>query len=43
MDYLLKTEPTVYSFASLEKEKTTVWDGVDESGGGEEFARDEAG
>jgi predicted RNA-binding protein with PUA-like domain len=28
MDYLLKTEPTVYSFASLEKEKTTVWDGV---------------
>jgi predicted RNA-binding protein with PUA-like domain len=28
MDYLLKTEPPVYSFASLEKEKTTVWDGV---------------
>jgi len=28
MDYLLKTEPTVYSFANLEKEKTTVWDGV---------------
>ena len=28
MDYLLKTEPTVYSFASLEKEKTTIWDGV---------------
>ena len=28
MDYLLKTEPTVYSFADLVKEKTTIWDGV---------------
>jgi predicted RNA-binding protein with PUA-like domain len=28
MDYLLKTEPTVYSFANLEREQTTVWDGV---------------
>jgi predicted RNA-binding protein with PUA-like domain len=28
MNYLLKTEPTVYSFASLEREKTTTWDGV---------------
>lgn len=28
MDYLLKTEPTTYSFADLEKDKTTVWDGV---------------
>jgi len=28
MDYLLKTEPTVYSFANLVSEKTTVWDGV---------------
>jgi predicted RNA-binding protein with PUA-like domain len=28
MDYLLKTEPTVYSFSNLEKEKTTIWDGV---------------
>ena len=28
MDYLLKTEPTVYSFAHLEREKTTIWDGV---------------
>ena len=28
MDYLLKTEPTVYSFANLEREKTTIWDGV---------------
>jgi predicted RNA-binding protein with PUA-like domain len=28
MDYLLKTEPTVYSFADLEREKSTIWDGV---------------
>lgn len=28
MDYLLKTEPTVYSFTNLEKEKSTIWDGV---------------
>jgi len=28
MDYLLKTEPTVYSFADLEREKITLWDGV---------------
>jgi predicted RNA-binding protein with PUA-like domain len=28
MDYLLKTEPSVYSFANLQKEKTTIWDGV---------------
>jgi predicted RNA-binding protein with PUA-like domain len=28
MYYLLKTEPTVYSYADLEREKTTVWDGV---------------
>jgi len=28
MDYLLKTEPTVYSFGDLEREKVTVWDGV---------------
>ena len=28
MDYLLKTEATVYSFADLEREKTTIWDGV---------------
>ncbi len=28
MDYLLKTEPTVYSFANLDREKTTIWDGV---------------
>lgn len=28
MDYLLKTEPTVYSFADLERERETIWDGV---------------
>jgi predicted RNA-binding protein with PUA-like domain len=28
MDYVLKTEPTVYSFADLEREQNTVWDGV---------------
>jgi predicted RNA-binding protein with PUA-like domain len=28
MDYLLKTEPSTYSFADLQKEGTTVWDGV---------------
>jgi predicted RNA-binding protein with PUA-like domain len=28
MDYLLKTEPTVYSLADLEREQNTIWDGV---------------
>jgi predicted RNA-binding protein with PUA-like domain len=28
MDYLLKTEPSVYSFADLQREKSTIWDGV---------------
>ena len=28
MDYLLKTEPSVYSFNDLQREGTTVWDGV---------------
>ena len=28
MDYLLKTEPSTYSFTDLEREKTTVWDGI---------------
>jgi predicted RNA-binding protein with PUA-like domain len=28
MNYLLKTEPTVYSFLSLQRDKTTIWDGV---------------
>src|SRR5262245_34862240 len=26
--WLLKTEPTVYSYADLERDKKTVWDGV---------------
>lgn len=28
MFYLLKTEPSVYSFSDLQRDKTTVWDGV---------------
>ena len=28
MPYLLKTEPTVYSFADLLREGSTIWDGV---------------
>jgi predicted RNA-binding protein with PUA-like domain len=28
MPYLLKTEPAAYSFADLEREGETVWDGV---------------
>jgi predicted RNA-binding protein with PUA-like domain len=28
MDYLLKTEPSTYSYADLQREKTTIWDGV---------------
>jgi predicted RNA-binding protein with PUA-like domain len=28
MDYLLKTEPTAYSYADLQRDKTTIWDGV---------------
>ncbi|HXR32859.1 MAG TPA: EVE domain-containing protein [Verrucomicrobiae bacterium] len=28
MDYLLKTEPTEYSFAELQKDGETAWDGV---------------
>jgi predicted RNA-binding protein with PUA-like domain len=27
-DYLLKTEPSEYSFADLQRDKGTVWDGV---------------
>lgn len=27
-DYLLKTEPSAYSFANLQRDKATVWDGV---------------
>jgi predicted RNA-binding protein with PUA-like domain len=28
MDYLLKTEPSTYSFADLQRDKYTIWDGV---------------
>ena len=28
MPYLLKTEPSEYSFSDLERDKSTVWDGV---------------
>lgn len=28
MNYLLKTEPSVYSFDNLLRDKSTVWDGV---------------
>lgn len=28
MPYLLKTEPDAYSFADLERDEETVWDGV---------------
>jgi len=28
MPYLLKTEPSVYSFADLQREQNTIWDGV---------------
>ncbi len=27
-DYLLKTEPSVYSFENLQRDEVTVWDGV---------------
>ena len=28
MYYLLKTEPSTYSFADLQRDKATIWDGV---------------
>jgi len=28
MDYLLKTEPSSYSFSDLQHDQTTTWDGV---------------
>ena len=28
LDYLLKTEPSAYSFEDLQRDKTTTWDGV---------------
>jgi len=31
--WLLKTEPSVYSYSDLERDKLTVWDGVTSPGG----------
>jgi len=28
LDYLLKTEPAEYAYADLQRDKTTLWDGV---------------
>jgi predicted RNA-binding protein with PUA-like domain len=28
MNYLLKTEPSTYSFTDLQRDKETIWDGV---------------
>jgi predicted RNA-binding protein with PUA-like domain len=28
MDYLLKTEPSTYSFDDLQRDQSTIWDGV---------------
>ena len=28
MDFLLKTEPSAYSFEHLQRDKMTIWDGV---------------
>ena len=27
-NWLLKTEPSVYSFADLQRDKSTIWDGI---------------
>jgi predicted RNA-binding protein with PUA-like domain len=32
LDYLLKTEPSEYSFADLQRDGTTIWDGVSNPG-----------
>lgn len=43
MDYLLKTEPSTYSFADLQREGTTVWDGVSNPVALKNLARMKAG
>jgi predicted RNA-binding protein with PUA-like domain len=43
MDYLLKTEPSTYSFADLQRDKTTVWDGVSNPVAVKNLARMKAG
>jgi len=40
-DYLLKTEPSEYSFADLQSDGTTVWDGISKPCRGEKSPRDE--
>lgn len=43
MDYLLKTEPSTYSFGDLQREKSTVWDGVSNPVAVKNLARMKAG
>ena len=43
MDYLLKTEPSTYSFADLQRDKTTIWDGVSNPVAVKNLARMQAG
>ncbi len=43
MDYLLKTEPSTYSFADLQREQTTIWDGVSNPVALKNMRGDEAG
>lgn len=43
MDYLLKTEPSTYSFADLLREGTTTWDGVSNPVALKNLARMQAG
>ena len=43
MNYLLKTEPTAYSFAYLVRERETDWDWGDEPAGRQDAQCDEEG
>src|SRR5438309_9007737 len=42
-DYLLKTEPSTYSFADLQKDNATIWDGVSNPVALRNLAKMEAG
>ena len=42
-DYLLKTEPTEYSFADLQKDDVTVWEGVTSPAGVKNLREMQAG
>jgi len=42
-DYLLKTEPSEYSFADLQKEDVTVWEGVTSPAGVKNLREIQAG